>query len=43
VLEIRGITVDVPEVPAEPTPFSSLDRYNWLNYGSRVKLEEEPK
>ena len=43
VLEVRGITVDVPEVPEEPTPFSSLDRYNWLNYGSRVQLEEEPK
>ena len=43
VLEVRGITVDVPEVPEEPRPFSSLDRYNWLNYGSRVKLEEEPK
>jgi HAE1 family hydrophobic/amphiphilic exporter-1 len=43
VLEVRGITVDVPEVPKEPSPFSSLDRYNWLNYGSRVKLEEEPK
>lgn len=43
VLEVHSITVDVPEVPAEPRTFSSLDRYNWLNYGSRVKLEEEPK
>jgi outer membrane protein len=43
VLEVRGITVDVPEVPEEPRIFSSLDRYNWLNYGSRVKLEEEQK
>ncbi|MDP9194641.1 MAG: TolC family protein [Acidobacteriota bacterium] len=43
VLEIRGISVDLPELPKEPAIFSSLDRYNWLNYGSRVKLEEEPK
>lgn len=43
VLEVRGITVNVPELPEEPRIFSSLDRYNWLNYGSRVKLEEEQK
>jgi outer membrane protein len=43
VLEIRGITVNPPELPEEPRIFSSLDKYNWLNYGSRVKLEEEPK
>jgi HAE1 family hydrophobic/amphiphilic exporter-1 len=43
VLEVRGISVDLPEVPKEPAIFSSLDRYNWLNYGSRVKLEEAPK
>jgi outer membrane protein len=43
VLEVRGITVNVPELPEEPRIFSSLDRYTWLNYGSRVKLEEEPK
>jgi outer membrane protein len=43
VLEVRGITVNVPDLPQEPHIFSSLDRYNWLNYSSRVKLEEEPK
>jgi outer membrane protein len=43
VLEVRGITIDVPELAEEPRIFSSLDRYNWLNYGSRVKLEEPPK
>jgi len=42
VLEVRNITVDVPELPSEPHIFSSLDRYNWLNYGSRVHLEETP-
>jgi outer membrane protein len=43
ILEVRGIALDVPELPEEPRVFSTLDRYNWLNYGSRVKLEEEPK
>jgi HAE1 family hydrophobic/amphiphilic exporter-1 len=43
ILETRNISVDVPEVPQEPRVFSSLDRYNWLNYGSRVNLEEQPK
>ncbi len=41
VLEVRGITVNVPDLPEEPRVFSSLDRYTWLNYGSRVKTEEE--
>ncbi|HEX7151803.1 MAG TPA: TolC family protein [Thermoanaerobaculia bacterium] len=40
ILEVRNITVDEPEVPAEPRMFSFLDRYNWLNYGSRLKPEE---
>lgn len=40
-LEVRNISVDVPELPQEPRFFSTLDRYNWLNYGSRVNLEEE--
>jgi hypothetical protein len=43
ILETRNISVDVPELPQEPRVFSSLDRYNWLNYGSRVNLEEQPK
>ncbi len=42
-LEVRGISVTVPELPEEPRTFSSLDRYTWLNYGSRVKLEDEQK
>lgn len=43
VLDVRGITINVPDLPEEPRIFSTLDRYNWLNYGSRVKLEEEQK
>jgi outer membrane protein len=43
VLDVRGISVNPPELAEEPHIFSSLDRYNWLNYGSRVKLEDEPK
>jgi hypothetical protein len=43
VLEVRGISVNVPDLPEEPRTFSSLDRYTWLNYGSRVNLEEELK
>jgi HAE1 family hydrophobic/amphiphilic exporter-1 len=43
ILEVRGISVDVPDVPEEPAIFSTLDKITWLNYGSRVKLEEEPK
>ena len=43
ILDVRGISVDVPELAEEPRIFSSLDRYNWLNYGSRVKLEDEQK
>ncbi|HEX2061826.1 MAG TPA: TolC family protein [Thermoanaerobaculia bacterium] len=43
VLEVRNISVDVPELAKEPSIFSGrLDRYNWLNYGSRVNLEEQP-
>jgi HAE1 family hydrophobic/amphiphilic exporter-1 len=41
VLEVRGISVNVPDLPEEPRTFSSLDRYTWLNYGSRVKLDEK--
>ena len=40
ILEARNITIDEPEIPQEPRVFSFLDRYNWLNYGSRVKTEE---
>jgi HAE1 family hydrophobic/amphiphilic exporter-1 len=44
ILEVHHITVEQPEVPAEPdwkTTF--FDKYNWLNYGHRVKTEEQPK
>lgn len=41
VLEVRGISVTVPDLAEEPRIFSGLDRYNWLNYGSRVDLEDE--
>jgi outer membrane protein len=40
-LEVRNISVTVPELAQEPKIFSGLDRYNWLNYGSRVKLDED--
>ena len=41
VLEVRNISVDVPELAEEPRIFGGLDRYNWLNYGSRVDESEE--
>jgi HAE1 family hydrophobic/amphiphilic exporter-1 len=41
ILEVRNISVNPPELPEEPHFFSTLDKYNWLNYGSRVKLEED--
>ncbi|MGN6182597.1 MAG: TolC family protein [Thermoanaerobaculia bacterium] len=43
ILAQRGITVDVPEVPTEPKAYQFLDRYNWLNYSSRLKPEEPSK
>ena len=43
VLEQRNISVNVPDLAEEPHFFSTLDKYNWLNYGSRVKPEEQPK
>lgn len=42
-LDVRGIQVDAPEKVEEPRFFPFLDRYNWLNYGSRVRVEEQPK
>jgi len=44
ILEIHNIQVEEPEIASEPdwkTTF--FDRYNWLNYGNRVKTEEKPK
>lgn len=43
ILDKRGIALDEPAVAKEPRMFGFLDRYNWLNYGSRVHLEEQPK
>ncbi|HKR66120.1 MAG TPA: TolC family protein [Thermoanaerobaculia bacterium] len=41
ILDVRNITVTAPELPEEPHFFSTLEKYNWLNYGSRVNLEED--
>jgi outer membrane protein len=41
ILEVRNITITPPELPEEPKFFSTLEKYNWLNYGSRVNLEED--
>jgi outer membrane protein len=43
ILEFRGITIEEPELAKEPRVFRFLDRYNWLNYGSRVDDEETKK
>lgn len=43
ILEVRNITAEEPEIAPEPQQLRVWDRYNWLNYGSRVtdpKLEE---
>lgn len=44
ILDVHNIRFELPEPAPEPdwkTTF--FDRYNWLNYGSRVKVEEPPK
>jgi outer membrane protein len=44
ILDVHNIQLREPELAPEPdwkTTF--FDRYNWLNYGSRVKAEEKPK
>ena len=43
VLETRNIALEAPELAQEPDLFNSFDRYNWLQYGSRVNVEEEKK
>jgi outer membrane protein len=44
VLDVRGISVDEPPLAEEPHIFSGeFEKYRWLNYGSRVNLEEEQK
>jgi outer membrane protein len=41
ILEVHNIRIGVPEKIEEPTLGRWLDRYNWLNYGSRVRPEGE--
>ncbi|HEY4642853.1 MAG TPA: TolC family protein, partial [Thermoanaerobaculia bacterium] len=42
-LDVRNIKVE-DDTPEEPKIFGHFfDRYNWLNYGNRVNLEEQPK
>ncbi len=43
ILEAHNITIDEPDIANEPRVFTLLDRYNWLNYGSRVKTEDSTK
>lgn len=43
ILEQRNISTELPEVATEPKAYRFLDRYNWLNYSSRLKPEEQPK
>ncbi|HWW62900.1 MAG TPA: TolC family protein, partial [Thermoanaerobaculia bacterium] len=45
-LDVRGIKTEEPVVSPEPQDwlmFRRLDRYPWLNYGSRVNVNEELK
>lgn len=42
ILEVHNIRVEEPEKIEEPTLGRWLDRYNWLNYGSRVRPEGNP-
>lgn len=41
ILDVHNIRLNVPETEPEPTLGRWLDRYNWLNYGSRVQPEEQ--
>jgi outer membrane protein len=41
ILEVHKIQVDEPEIRPEPRIFTQLDRYNWLNYRSRVDDDED--
>jgi len=44
ILDVHSIRVDAPETAPEPEWSKTFfDRYNWLNYSSRVKSEEQPK
>jgi len=39
-LDVHNIKVEEPAVN-DPQFFSSFDRYNWLNYGNRLNLQEK--
>jgi HAE1 family hydrophobic/amphiphilic exporter-1 len=39
ILDVHNIRLNVPEIEPEPVLGRWLDRYNWLNYGSRVQPE----
>jgi hypothetical protein len=39
-LEVHNIRVEEPPVN-DPQIFSSFDRYNWLQYGNRLNLQEK--
>jgi len=41
ILDVHKISFTAPEKVEEPTLGRWLDRYNWLNYGSRVQPEEK--
>lgn len=43
ILATHGITTEEIPVVDEPDMLRFLDRYNWLNYGSRVRDEEQEK
>jgi outer membrane protein len=33
-LDLRGVTFEVPEATKEPSVFTRFDRYNWLNFAA---------
>jgi HAE1 family hydrophobic/amphiphilic exporter-1 len=43
ILDVHDIRLTPPEKTEEPMLGHWLDKYNWLNYGSRVRNEEEKK
>jgi HAE1 family hydrophobic/amphiphilic exporter-1 len=43
ILQVRNITDEEPVKVEEPDMLTRFDRYNWLNYGSRLKDEEKQK
>ncbi|HUP61872.1 MAG TPA: TolC family protein [Thermoanaerobaculia bacterium] len=43
ILAVHNISVDTPEKFEEPPLRPIFGRYDWLNYGNRVKSEEQPK